>query len=287
MAWRYEPDLEEVTFSLEKLSLPVTVLSWNINGPGKADARRRMIQSVVSCIDPDVMLLQETKDSIVRPKTVSLQLRILDKYKSKQAGDQEEAQVFYKENVFKEVSSSAVTFALNNILKEMFPEDESLQLRSGSGPAKIIENRTCVVHLRHKLTKRDIIFISYHNIRKGGAVKTKASEFCQIVAKLHKSTKYCVIAGVDFNCSNFHSTDVTVPDYAATLRRQEQKKTKVDYFVLNNPPADCVVEAFDLFPPNKEAPFYDILQSLLLLHSKEEHDKAIDHDPLTLSMKIS
>lgn len=94
MAWRYEPDLDEVTFSLEQLSLPVTVLSWNINGPGKADARRRMIQSVVSRIDPDVMLLQETKDSIVRPKSVSLQLRILDKYKSKQAGDREEAQVF-------------------------------------------------------------------------------------------------------------------------------------------------------------------------------------------------
>lgn len=287
MAWKYELDLEEVTSGLEELSLPVTVLSWNIFGPGKADARRKMIHSVVSCIDPDVMLLQETKDSVIRPKRVLLQLSILDKYKSAEAGDREEAQVFYKENIFEEVFGSTVTFELNSILEEMFPGDETRQLRSGSGPAKVVSDRTCVVHLRHKLTEREIIFISYHNIRKGGAVRTKASEFCEIIAKLHESTKCCVVAGVDFNCSVFDSTDVTVPHYEVTLRRQETNKKKIDYFILSdNPPMDCVVEAFDLFSQNEEAPFYRILQDLLLLHTKEEYKNANDHDPLTLSMEI-
>ena len=287
MASKYERDLEEVTFGLEEFSFPVTVLSWNIFGPGRADPRRKMIDSVVSYIDPDVMLLQETKDSIICPKSVLLQLSIFDKYKSKQAGDRQEAQVFYKENMFEEVLST-VTFELNDILEEMFPEDETRQLRSGLGPADVVWNRTCVVHLRHKLTESEIIFISYHNIRKGGSVTTKASEFCEIIARLHEYAKCCVIAGVDFNCSDFDSTDVTVPDYEMTLRRQELNRKKIDYFILSdNPPVDCVVEAFDLFPQNKKAPFYKILQGLLLRNTEEEYEQANDHDPLTLSMEIS
>lgn len=154
---------------------------------------------------------------------------------------------------------------------------------------KLIRNRACVVRLRHKRTKREIIFISYHNIAKGGGkggVETKAVQFCQIIAKLHESTKCCVIAGVDFNCSDFSDfRDVTVPEYEATLRRQ--KKAKVDFFILKNPPVDCVVEAFDLFPQYEEATFYEILQSLLTHNTEEQYKKANDHDPLQLTMKIS
>ena len=285
MAAKYGSELDEVTSGLADLSLPVTVLSWNINGLQYADTRRRMLDSVVSCIDPDVMLLQETKNSNTNPEIVIS----LDKYNSVHAGDKEEAQVLYKKNgIFEIVSPSTVSSTLDTFLEEMFPKDETRQLRSGLPPAKVIRDRICVVHLRHKLTKREIIFISYHNIRKGGgpgAVSKKATEVCQIIAKLHESTNCCVIAGVDFNCSNFDATDVTVPCYAATSRRQN--KSKVDYFILKNPPVDCGVEAFDLFPENEEAPFYEILQSLLLLNSKEEYDRAIDHDPLTLPIKIS
>lgn len=284
MASKYELDLQEVISGVQDLSLSFTVLSWNINGLKNANARRLMIDSVVSSIDPDVMLLQETKNSIIGPNKI----RSLDTYNSVHAGDKEEAQVFFKKNgIFEIVSQSPVNKKLDNILAEMFPKDETPQLRGGSVPAKVLRDRICVVHLRHKRTNRDMIFISYHNIRKGGgegAVKKKASEFCQIVAKLHESSKFCVIAGVDINCCNFVSTDVTVPSYEPTPRRKTT--SKVDYFILKNPPGlpvDCVVKAFDLFPENKEAPFYNKLQSLLLLHSKEEYDKATDHDPLTLS----
>ena len=291
MAAKYERDLDEATSGLADLSLPVTVLSWNINGyseRGNADARRRMIDSVISHIDPDVMLLQETKNSLTDPKKVSS----LVNYNSVHAGNKEEAQVFYKKNdKFEIVSpSTAVNSKLDNILKEMFLKDKSYQLRSGLSPQEDeTRKRTCVVHLRHKLTKREIIFISYHNFRKGGglgAVKKRAKEFCQIIAKLHESTKCCVIAGVDFNCNDFDSRGVTVPEYEATLRRQIKEKAKIDFFILKNPPVDCDVEAFDLFPENKEAPFYKILQSLLQHNTEEEYKKANDHDPLQLTMKI-
>ena len=278
MASKYEIDLQKTTSAFQDLRLSFTVLSWNINGLKNANARRLMIDSVVSSIDPDVMLLQETKKSIVDPNKISW----LDTYNSVHAGNKEEAQVFFKKNgIFEIASKSPVNLKLDNILEEMFPKDKTLQVRGGS----VLRDRICVVLLRHKLTNREIIFISYHNIRKGGgkgAVKKKASEFCQIVAKLHKACKVCVIAGVDFNCCDFDSTDVIVPSYKVTPRRKT--KSKVDYFIiLKNPPVDCGVEAFDLFPENKEAPFYNKSQRLLLLHSKEEYDKAVDHDPLTLS----
>lgn len=295
MASEYERNLNEVTDELANLLLPVTVLSWNINGEKPANARRRMIEKAISYLDPDVMLLQETKNSIINPKVDSHRLRSLDKYISVQAGKMEQAQVFYKKNgKFEEVSSSTVNLKLRNILKKMFPKNETLQL--GKRPVrerKLIRNRACVVRLRHKLTKREMIFISYHNIAKGGGkggVEKKASEFCQIIAKLHESTKCCVIAGVDFNCSVFDSKGVTVQDYEVTLRRKEPKmKKRVDYFILSdNAPVDSVVvEAFDLFPQDEEAPFYEILQSLLRRNTTEEYKKANDHDPLTLSMKIS
>ncbi|CAH3016127.1 unnamed protein product, partial [Porites evermanni] len=274
----------------------VTVLSWNINGEKPANARRRMIESAITYIDPDVMLLQETKNSIINPKVDSHRLRSLDKYISVQAGKMEQAQVFYKKNgKFEEVSSSTVNLKLHNILKEMFSKNETLQLgRRSVRVRKLIRNRACVVCLRHKLTKREIIFISYHNIAKGGGkggVETKAAQFCQIIAKLHASTKCCVIAGVDFNCSDFDSKGVKVQDYEVTLRRKEpKKKKKVDYFILSdNAPVDgVVVEAFDLFPQNNEAPFYGKLQSLLRHNTTEDqYKKANDHDPLKLSMQIS
>ena len=304
MAAKYQEDVGQITDGVAELSLPLTVLSWNINGPGKADARRKMIGSVVEHIDPDIMLLQETKKSITR---------LFDKfpkYKCEKAENEEEAHVLYNKRTFEKVSPSKVN--LNKILKEMFPSNT---LRSGEVPERReVRKRMCVVHLRHKRTEREIIFVSYHNIRKGGgrgAVKKKASEVCQIIAKLHESSKCCIIAGVDFNCNGFDCANVIVPDYDATSRRQG--KTKVDFFILNksddrsgsdddddNDDVDNdsdnsgggddksimthTVEAFDLFPQEEEVPFYEELKRLLSHHDREVYDKALDHDPLKLSL---
>ena len=262
--------------------LPVTVLSWNINGPGKADPRRRMIDSVISCVDPDIMLLQETKNNIIT------RFRSRNKYNSEQAGYKEEAQVLYKKNMFEKVSPSTLNSEVNNILDEMFPAGETPnQLRSGSVPAKkVIRDRICVVHLRHIRTKNEIILISYHNIRKGGgpgAVRDKASEVCQLIAKLQDAMKCCLIAGVDFNCSKFHSGSAKVLLYKATLRRQT--KANVDFFILQEEEeVNWKLEAFNLFPQDKEQPFNKYSKDLSLFYNEKEYDQAIDHDPLMLSL---
>ena len=47
MAKKYESDLDELASGIREIHLPVTVLSWNINGQGTADCKQRMTDSVV------------------------------------------------------------------------------------------------------------------------------------------------------------------------------------------------------------------------------------------------
>ena len=284
MAKKYESDLDELASGIREIHLPVTVLSWNINGKGIADCKQLMTDSVVSYIDPDVMLLQEPQKSTIN------RFSSLGEYDREQAGKEEQAQVLYKRNTFEKISTSTQNSIIDNILEEMFPANQpAYQTRSATAKQQIKE-RICVVHLRHKRTEREIIFISYHNILKGkggelGICKTRASSVCQIIAKIHESSKCCVIAGVDFNCKNFDRTYVKVPDYKATPRREEI--SKVDFFILPKKSTEkWTVEAFDIFPQERRAPFYIELRSLLNYHVEGEYKKAFDHDPLTLSLKI-
>ena len=210
-------------------SSTIKVLSWNINGSGRAgmaDVRKNILKSAISRINPDVMLLQETIKSVDGffedagiPKK---------DYNYEEAEDKTETRVIYKNNAFEKVDPSPVN--LNTVLAEMVPEDETKFLRRGKVPERqMIKNGICVVHLRHISTKREIIFVSYRNIRNhGGNIATKV---CEIIARLHKSSECCVIAGVDFNCDSFDSTSVEVPSYTTTSRRENKKKT--DFYILS------------------------------------------------------
>ena len=207
-----------------------------------------------------------------------------------QAGKEEQAQVLYKKTTFEKVSTSTQNAIIDNILEEMFPANQTAYQKISALAKKQIRERICVVHLRHKPTEREIIFISYHNILKDeggdlGICKTRASSVCQIIAKIHESSKCCVIAGADLNCKNFDRTNVTVPVYKATPGRE--KISKVDFFILPKKSTEkWTVEAFDIFPQERRAPFYIELRSLLNYHVEGEYKKAFDHDPLTLSLKI-
>ena len=105
-----------------------------------------------------------------------------------QAGKEEQAQVLYKKTTFEKVSTSTQNAIIDNILEEMFPANQTAYQKISALAKKQIRERICVVHLRHKRTEREIIFISYHNILKGeggdlGICKTRASSVCQIIAK--------------------------------------------------------------------------------------------------------
>lgn len=270
--------------SVKEKSLTTTVLSWNINGPGQAEPRKQMLETVINRVDPDVMLLQETKKSIVEFLEKNNVIPEKD-YISEAADDKEEAMVIYKKVVFEKVNPSPVN--LDKVLKKVISENETISLKDKKVPVRSrIKERSCVVHLRHILTEREIIFVSYHNIRKGGgdaAVIDMATKVCKIIDTLHKSTECCVIAGVDFNCSGFDKTPVKVLDYTSTPRRTS--KAKVDYYILKKSTENWKeekVNAYDLFPGDKTTLFERHKKKFKL----DQYKKALDHDPLVLPLSV-
>ena len=162
------------------------------------------------------------------------------------------------------------------VLDEIIPPTQNLESETVL-ERETIKNRICVAHLRLISTKREIIFVSYHNIRHHG--ENMATKVCEIVARLHESNECYVIAGVDFNCDlenvSFDSKLVEVPSYTTTSRR----KKKIDYFILSKSTENWKVEevrAFDLSPLHKTLESEGFTWDQL--------NKALDHDPLLLSL---
>ena len=162
------------------------------------------------------------------------------------------------------------------VLDEIIPPTQNLESETVL-ERETIKNRICVAHLRLISTKREIIFVSYHNIRHHG--ENMATKVCEIVERLQESNECYVIAGVDFNCDlenvSFDSKLVEVPSYTTTSRR----KKKIDYFILSKSTENWKVEevrAFDLSPLHKT------LESEGF--TRDQLNKALDHDPLLLSL---
>ena len=83
-----------------------TVFSWNINVSGKAKARKIMLETVISRINPDVMLLQETLRSI---KGFFKDAGIPKKdYNYEEAQDKKETRMIFKNSAFEKVNPSPV-----------------------------------------------------------------------------------------------------------------------------------------------------------------------------------
>ena len=281
MAANFKTQIDQLTINVGNIQLTpgekdksstIEVLSWNIHGSseaGMAGARKSILKSVIGDVDPDVMLLQETKKSI---DCFFEDTGILKKdYNYEEAADKTETRVIYKNNAFEKVDPSPVD--LDTVLAKKVPKEETKFLREGIVPERrTIKNRICVVHLRHISTKREIIFVSFHNIRHhGGNIATKV---CEIIASLHESNECYVIAGVDFNCVISENELVQVPPYTTTPRRKDNEK--VDYYILSNSTKTWEVKAIDLAPFHKKLQSEGFKMDLL--------NKAIDHDPLQLSL---
>ena len=149
--------------SVKDKSSTIKVLSWNINGSGRAgmaDVRKNILKSAISRINPDVMLMQETIKSV---DGFFEDTGIPQKdYNYMEAANEQEARVIYKKSAFEKVDPSPVN--LDTVLKEVIPKNETRVLRSGAVPnRRTIKDRICVVHLPHISTKRKIIFISYQD----------------------------------------------------------------------------------------------------------------------------
>lgn len=288
MAAKYTSDesdeIDKLASGVSQISLPVTVLSWNIYGKttkGMAEARKIMLKNTIGDIKPDVMLLQETINSI--DKFFSDTGIPKEDYNYEEAQNNKEARIIYKTSAFEEVKKCNV----DTILAKVFPESETRETKSGKVHGRqTIKDRLCVVHLRHKQSGGEIIFVSYHNINKGKQSDIMASKVCKIIADLHDSSSCCVIAGVDFNSKDFEREDVEVPNYEVTPRRSEEDK--IDYFIVSKSTVNWEVESvksFDLFP--KDTSIYKKLQSFIASFVwEDQYEEALDHDPLVLSLTV-
>ena len=245
-----------------------------------------MIERVLEESNPDIMLLQEANE-IIKGRNLKRTLpynslkAILAKYERVQAKRVEQAQILYKRDIFEKVSPSPVN--VDSILKTMFPPERNLKINK-------IKERICVLHLRHKATRHDFVFVCHHNIRRGGGngvVKEMASKVCKFIAKMQEYSGLFVIAGVDLNCLRFNPDGAIVLPYDPTPRRKA--KAKVDFFIIGKPLSSGTlvqsVKALDIFPSGNKEPFYKHFQELLKSNTEEQYKDALDHDPLILYLQ--
>ena len=144
---------------------------------------------------------------------------------------------------------------LDRHVAKAFPDQEKVERKKLE---KLFKDRVAIVRLRHKVTKKVIMFLSFHNIRYG---KKLATGFCKIVRMIAEHKKLPVVVGADLNCKakDFSSAasrvHVHVPKYDLTKRRSSGSKGKIDFFLHSSPSTGVVpvkiegsVSALDVFP---------------------------------------
>ena len=233
----------------------------------------------MNSIKPDVLLLQETTDKLIRRIIEQCQDR---SYLSEVAGDKKEARILYDSDIFERLiphgSQSAKSNLLNCLAAE-FPQRYIIRKRNGDvhfiSSQEFFDYRVAAVRLKHKDTGEVIVFMSFHNKRTGAPVLQIATDFCTIVSKTadkeHEHT--LVVAGADLNCKNFERQSAHVLDYDLTPR----KRYAVDYIVSDWPRCITVksdVRAEDVTAfPGPPCP-------------KKQYKKSLDHDPLVSRFKV-
>ena len=265
--------------------MDITVLSWNINGPGRAGPRNHLVPLVVDDINPDVLLLQETTtNKLITLIEEQCQNR---SYLSEVAGDKKQARILYDSDIFEPWIPSGSQPAKNSLLDCVadFPQRYRIKTRRGgvylSGLREFYDDRVAAVRLRHVDTGEVIVFMSFHNKRTGANVREIATDFCAIVSKNankeHENT--LVVAGADLNCSTFKRKPAHVPDYGRTPRSLRRATPKVDYFVSAWPRCITVkggVRANDVTAVDDPDSPYTV----------DEYESSLDHDPLVWRLKV-
>ena len=239
--------------------LEIRILSWNIHGPRLAEARNLLVPLGVKKMNPDIVLLQETKtDKLI--ESIKVEVSMTRAYREVCAGIKGESRILYDSNLYEDIPRSSKVFHDNHhkepislyqvferSLEKLFPEQQGRELRGGTvNPMKTIcRERISIVGLKHRhqeLTpERVIIFMSFHNVNTSQGVdvrSTMASKFCELVATIRDLTDCVVVAGADLNCSNINKTVAVIPDYHKTARREQREK--IDYFILASPPSKVV-----------------------------------------------
>jgi hypothetical protein len=153
----------------------------------------------------------------------------------------------------------------------------------------------CPKRREHELvSNRVMIFMSFHNMNtsQGGDTRNRAANgFCQIVKSMRELTGTVVIAGADLN-QQMISDSPSIPQYTPTPRRRSRV---IDYFILDSPPGRMEhsgVTALDFMGAKDDPlnPLHTLMNNLLRPpmtgpgHTIEDYGRAIDHDPLIMTV---
>lgn len=267
----------------EAPALNFRVLSWNINGPRHAARRNVLVPQVVTELNPDVLLLQES----INVPTRETARRI--GYDWVGANDVEQARVLYKPNVFRLLRK----LDFNKILKKLFDEHEPQ--RALRGEQRVYKYRAIAARMRHIASQRDIIFVSFHNKRHGvggeGVVVDMATTFCNVVEKLadinHENVP--VVAGADLNCANFLHGGVNVSAYMYVPTPRRAGTAIVDYFVSSvNVDGTLAVNNFSNYLPDHPNHVFNhpVDMDLLGGQNNDTYQESVPHDPLMCNFSI-
>lgn len=285
------------------------VVSWNIYGKGTARIRNLIVPRVIKKINPDIVLLQETKtDTLI--KNIIAESKPARSYKSVCAGERTESQILYDANRY-EISHNELSPTLDEVF-ELCREEveqtkqcthvvhtgghrklqvEKKQTRSGEtgGLKATYHRRVSKVCLKHIITGQMTVFLSYHNLNtsQGGPQRDlAASLFLDIVKAMSERTGVVVVAGADLNCTM--KPHPMIPGYEKTERRSR----KVDYFIVGSPTAGGVspsVTAWDFVGAERDennqlhGVIRDILRSTDC--SNSDINRCLDHDPLVCNFE--
>ena len=270
------------------------VLSWNIYGSGRAaKVRKELVPQVIKTVDPDILLLQETKVDLIG----SIKNR---KYKKVQAGDKKESHVLYDSDLYEDVSEEkifptqektiSVKEALKVSIEKMISEAKELRHGQASRIRTAFTNRLSCVGLKRKGQESHpenvTVFMSFHNFsKKSEQIYKAAIYFCKIVSVIQEQTGALVMVGANLNC-DMDTIERTktfkdfilkeqkrvrdmvmqmVVHYRMTVWQIQKERPKRDYILLHGPRdrmhVDNEAEALDFMTAqdDHDNPLYDTM----------------------------
>ena len=247
---------------------------------------------MVDCVNPDVLLLQETRTEILI-KEIMQQRRKSRTYKIHEPGnptDKKEARVVYDSKIFELTNEQVHLDTLVSNVHRSFKEPPV----SLNEVQSIFKKRVAVVRLRHIATEQVFIFMSFHNENLGvteDKKKFSARMLCRCMSANMAPNDTLVVAGADFNTvlsSDFECNQAHIPAY--TLKRRERK---IDYFVARNHATTKQghVSALNVFEGGDAQfnPVWEELNGYMQAHrhfTQGQFRDSVDHDPLVYELTL-
>jgi len=274
---------------------PIVILSWNIHGAadGIAEPRKLLVPRVVDNVNPDVLLLQETRTNILIESIMQQhqQLRTYEIYEPGNPGDENEARVVYDSEIFEPTNEQV---NLDALVTHVYPPDENPPIPLDE-VITIFNERVAVVQLRHKATGQVFIFMSFHNKYIGFTDDKRrflARMLCRCMSANMAPDDTLVVAGADFNTREFEHDQAHKPAYTLTLRRQN--RTRDDFVARNHTiTVQGHVSVLNIFEGGDDQfnPVWEDLNQHMNMeennsYTQDQFKDSLDHDPLVYELTL-